>query len=417
MLLPCRYPRAWLVLALLFSTAAGAEEMGLAESLARAERYSADLSATVYQRQALENQADTANQLPDPQLKFGIENVPVGGSNDRRFSREGMTMKRVGIMQEYISQTKRDRKADAIRAEADAVSANYQRLRAQLQRDTAQAWLDLALSQRAVDSAVRLAAESEQQIGVRRAGVAAGANVAAVLDARLALSAMRDTVTDARRDVALAQARLTQLTGVAQVQPTGALPRFERLPADVAVLTQGISQHPEILQARREADVAQARSAQSAVAALPDVGVEVYYAQRASGYDDMAGIMFTVDLPLFQSQRQDKDHAADRARTFEANDRLALAMRDHTAQLQALIARYEASQSRWRRQTEEVLPLQRQRIALVQAQYRSGTAGLGELLEARQALLSSELEESRAARQLAQDWAAIRYLIPEENRL
>ncbi|MGL9722600.1 MAG: TolC family protein [Sodalis sp. (in: enterobacteria)] len=348
--------------------------MGLAESLARAERYSADLSATVYQRQALENQADTANQLPDLQLKFGIENVPVGGSNDRRFSREGMTMKRVGIMQEYISQTKRDRKADAIRAEADAVSANYQRLRAQLQRDTAQAWLDLALSQRAVDSAVRLAAESEQQIGVRRAGVA-------------------------------------------QVQPTGALPRFERLPADVAVLTQGISQHPEILQARREADVAQARSAQSAVAALPDVGVEVYYAQRASGYDDMAGIMFTVDLPLFQSQRQDKDHAADRARTFEANDRLALAIRDHTAQLQALIARYEASQSRWRRQTQEVLPLQRQRIALVQAQYRSGTAGLGELLEARQALLSSELEESRAARQLAQDWAAIRHLIPEENRL
>lgn len=410
MLLPCRYPRAWLVFALLFSTAAGAEEMGLAESLARAERYSADLSATVYQRQALENQADTANQLPDPQLKFGIENVPVGGSNDRRFSREGMTMKRVGIMQEYISQTKRDHKADA-------VSANYQRLRAQLQRDTAQAWLDLALSQRAVDSAVRLAAESEQQIGVRRAGVAAGANAATVLDARMALSAMRDTVTDARRDVALAQARITQLTGVAQVQPTGALPRFECLPADVAVLTQGISQHPEILQARREADVAQARSAQSAVAALPDVGVEVYYAQRASGYDDMAGIMFTVDLPLFQSQRQDKDHAADRARTFEANDRLALTIRDHTAQLQALIARYEASQNRWRRQTQEVLPLQRQRIALVQAQYRSGTAGLGELLEARQALLSSELEESRAARQLAQDWAAIRYLIPEENRL
>ncbi|MFT4464921.1 MAG: TolC family protein [Sodalis sp. (in: enterobacteria)] len=403
MLLPCRYSPAWLVLALLFSTAVDAEEMGLAESLARAERYSADLSATVYQRQELENQADTANQLPDPQLKFGIENVPVGGSNDRRFSREGMTMKRVGIMQEYISQTKRDRKADAIRAEADAVSANYQRLRAQLQRDTAQAWLDLALSQRAVDSAGRLAAESEQQIGVRRAGVAAGANAAAVLDAR--------------RDVALAQARLTQLTGVAQVQPTGVLPRFEHLPADVAVLTQGISQHPEILQARRVADVAQARSAQSAVATLPDVGVEVYYGQRASGYDDMAGIMFTVDLPLFQSQSQDKDHAADRVRTFEANDRLALAIRDHTVQLQALVARYEASQSRWRWQTQEVLPLKRQRIALVQAQYRSGTAGLGELLEARQALLSSELEESRAARQLAQDWAAIRYLIPAENRL
>ncbi|KYP95352.1 hypothetical protein BG74_09585 [Sodalis-like endosymbiont of Proechinophthirus fluctus] len=77
---------------------AAAEEMGLVESLARAERrYSADLSAIVYQLQALENQADNTNQLPDPQLKFGIENIPIGGSNDRHFSRERMTMKRVGI--------------------------------------------------------------------------------------------------------------------------------------------------------------------------------------------------------------------------------------------------------------------------------------------------------------------------------
>lgn len=90
--------------------------------------------------------------------------------------------------------------------------------------------------------------------------------------------------------------------------------------------------------------------AQSAVAAIPDVGVEVYYGKRADRLDYMAGIMFTVDLPLFQSRRQDKDHAADQARTFEANDQLASTVRDHTAQLSVLLAQYQAAQTRWQRQ-------------------------------------------------------------------
>lgn len=83
--------------------------------------------------------------------------------------------------------------------------------------------------------------------------------------------------------------------------------------------------------ARREAETAKARSAQSAVAAIPDVDVEVYYAHRAEGYDDMAGVMFSVDLPLFQSKRQDKDYAADVSRSMQAVDQLTLLKREHIA--------------------------------------------------------------------------------------
>ena len=416
MLKPCSL-RTWLALMLLISTAASAAQMTLDEALTQAEHYSADLSANLHQRQALENQADSAMQLPDPKLKFGIDNLPVGGNNARRFTREDMTMQRIGFMQDYVSSTKRERKADAFRAEAASTAAGYQNVRARLQRDTAQAWLELALAQQAVTAAQKLLAESERQIAVQRAAVAGGGSAGAVLDGRLVVIDMRDALTDAQRDVAVAQARLTQLTGVMQIQTGGPLPRFERLPADPTVLAQGIALHPEILQARREAEVSQARAAQSAVAAIPDVGVEVYYGKRDAGREDMAGIMFTVDLPLFQSQRQDKDHAADQARTFEANDRLALTMRDHTAQLDTLVAQYQAAQTRWLRQKDEVLPLQTQRLQLTQAQYRSAGATLADLLSARRALLTSELNENRAARELAQSWAAIRYLIPQENHL
>ena len=88
----------------------------LSEALSAAESYSAELSANDHQVNALKNMADSAMELPDPKLKFGLENVPLGGSNASRLTREGMTMQRIGVMQDYVSSTKRERKADSITA-------------------------------------------------------------------------------------------------------------------------------------------------------------------------------------------------------------------------------------------------------------------------------------------------------------
>lgn len=402
----------WLLLAC-WAPASLAAELTLQQSLTAAERYSAELSANRHQVNALENMADSAMQLPDPKLKFGIENVPVQGGNARRLTREGMTMGRVGIMQDYVSSTKRQRKADTLRAEASQTDAGSATIRARLQQQTAQAWLEL--SRQTLRDATALVTESERQIATQHAGVAGGDTPASgVLDARLTLLAMQDRISEAQRDVAVAQARLTQLTGQATTDTAGAMPRFERLPADSDVLRQAIKQHPEVQQASREADVARARSAQSEVAAIPDVGVEVYYGKRADDYEDLAGVMFTVDLPLFRSQRQDKDYAADVSRNMEANDRLTLLIRDHQAQLDTLLAQYQAAQAQWQRQQQQAIPLQQQRVTLLLAQYRSGKSDLSALLEARRALLDSRLSAGKAARGLAQIWAAIRYLTPQE---
>ncbi|QHM95849.1 TolC family protein [Kosakonia sacchari] len=401
----------------LMCSAAQAESLTLTQTLAAAERYSAELSANRNEAQALDAMADSARQLPDPKLKFGIENVPVQGNNDRRLTREGMTMQRIGIMQQYVSAEKRDRKADTLLAEAQSVSAKSAVVRANLQRDTAQAWLDLALSQQALQTARKLLAETERQQGAQRASVGAG-NAApdSVLAFRVGLSAMRDKLTLAERDVHLAQTRLAQLTGEDVSAVSGELPRYQRLPADEKTLEQGIAQHPDIIAAASMANSAKARSAESAIAAIPDVEVEVWYGRRAEGYEDMAGVMFTVDLPLFQSHRQDKDHAADVSRTMQANDQLALAERDHAAQLHSLIAEYNAAQTLWMRQRDEVLPLVRQRATLLAAQYRSGQSDLSGLLEARRNVLDSELAANQAEREMAQKWAAIRWLIPQELR-
>lgn len=142
--------------------------------------------------------------------------------------------------------------------------------------------------------------------------------------------------------------------------------------------------------------------------------VEVYYAHRAEGYDDMAGVMFSVDLPLFQSKRQDKDYAADVSRSMQAVDQLTLLKREHIAQVQTLVAQYQAAQTVWQRQRDEVLPLQRQRLAVLTAQYRSGQSALPALLEARRGVLDTELAVNQAEREMARTWAAVNWLIPQE---
>ncbi len=403
----------WLggVLLVLTSAAAQAAALSLEQTLDLAQRYSAELSASRNQVRAFGAMADSARQLPDPELKFGIENLPVQGSNARRFTREGMTMQRVGVMQTFVSADKRERKADTLLAQSASASAQEQVIRAQLQRDTAQAWLDLALSEKAAQAARQLLNETGRQIPVQRRGVASGSAAASsTLALQSALSAMRDNLTLAERDVSLAQTRLYQLTGETFDGVAGALPRYQRLPAEPQTLEQGVSAHPEVVLAAREADVAKARSAQSAVASKPDVGVEVYYARRAEAYGDLAGVMFTVGMPIFQSHRQDKDYAADVSRAMEANDRLSQATRDRVALVRSLVAEYQAAQTLWRRKQQEIVPLSQQRLQVVIAEYRSGQATLDAVLDAWRSLLDAQLSAINAEKEMAQRWAAIRYL-------
>lgn len=403
----------WLggALLVLTSAAAQAAALSLEQTLDLAQRYSAQLSANRNQVRAFDAMADSARQLPDPELKFGIENLPVQGSNARRFTREGMTMQRVGVMQTFVSADKRERKADTLLAQSASASAQSQVIRAQLQRDTAQAWLDLALSGKAVEAARQLLQETEKQLPVQRSAVASGSAFASgALALQTTLSAMRDNLTLAQRDVSLAQTRLYQLTGETVEGVGGAWPRYQRLPAEPQILEQGVAAHPEVVLAAREADVAKARSAQFAVASTPDIGVEVYYARRAEEYGDLAGVMFTVDMPLFQSHRQDKDYAAEVSRAMEANDQLAQATRDRVALVRSLVAEYQAAQALWSRKQQEIVPLNQQRLKMMNAEYRAGQASLDAVLEARRSLLDAKLSAISAEKEMAQRWAAVRYL-------
>jgi len=60
--------------------------------------------------------ARVAGQQPDPMLNVGIDNVPATGSSRLSTNAEDMTMKRIGIVQEWVSAEKRSAREAAAQA-------------------------------------------------------------------------------------------------------------------------------------------------------------------------------------------------------------------------------------------------------------------------------------------------------------
>ena len=94
---------------------------------------------------AARSAAVAAGRLPDPKLAVGIENLPVTGADQWSPTRDFMTMRKIGVMQEVPNRAKRQ-------AGTDAAEANIARTEAErrvgiltVRRDTALAWLQPVL--------------------------------------------------------------------------------------------------------------------------------------------------------------------------------------------------------------------------------------------------------------------------------
>ena len=61
---------------------------------------------------AARDMAVAAGQLPDPVLRLGIDSLPVNGPDRLSLTRDFMTMRRIGLMQEIPRQEKRQLKAE-----------------------------------------------------------------------------------------------------------------------------------------------------------------------------------------------------------------------------------------------------------------------------------------------------------------
>jgi outer membrane protein TolC len=262
-----------------------------------------------------------------------------------------------------------------------------------------------------------LAAEARLQSDASTAELAAGRGSAA--DA-LAARALRATLVDRQleldRQARRAEARLSRWLGDDAGREPIAPPDITRIGHHEGNLEANLEAHPHLAMYGPMVEMAQAEVRMAEAAKEADWSVEVSYAVRGAAYENMASIMFRMDLPIFSGKRQDpaigsKRRAADVV-LAQAED----ARRKHVADIRASLAEWEIAKARLDRQRADIVPYAEERARLAQSAYAGGRSDLASVFDARRMVLDARLSAIGAEAELARAWAQLAYLVPEGSK-
>jgi len=343
-----------------------------------------------------------AGQQPDPLLTVGVDNLPVAGADRFSTTADGMTMKRIGIAQEWVSADKRAARETAATAVVNRESAMAQVAAADTRLQTALAYLDAYYAGEAL-KLMRLTehhAHEELEAGKGRLATPSG-NSAEVLALMSSLGMAEDESEEIRQQQAAAEAALQRWVGVA-VAELSAPPKLAA-PAPA----QFVSFHPAVIAKQRDLDVARQELAATRLNRKPNWTWEVSYGQR-TGYPDMVSFGVSIPLTVAPAARQDRETAAKQALVDKAEAELDEAQRAAAGEYAVLASDAERLQARTDRYRIAVLVPAQQRSATALAAYRSNQASLVMLFEARHAevqvqrkLLTLERDLARTLAQLS----------------
>lgn len=400
-----------------FPAAQAAERaLTLAEALAIAERESPALAAQRSSVAAAAEMTSSARELPDPKLRLGIDNLPVNGADRYSLTRDFMTMRKIGVAQEFIRDEKREIKGRRAENELHREQAMLGDARAALRRDVAQAWIERHFAERMANVVDEQYAETELQRESLQAGLRAGkAQAADLLAVQVNLQSLLDRRAEYRRQAARATALLSRWLGAESARPLAALPA-RLLPAQHRDVTTHAENHPHLQTLERQIEVARNDADLARAASKPDWGLEVAYAQRGPQYSNMLSVQVSIDLPLFQAKRQGRSIAARLAQVEQARALREEALRQHLAEARATWADWEAATARLQRFDETLLPLSRERSQLALAAYRGGQGPLAAALEARRVEIELRLQQLQLAAEQGSAYAQLLYFLPQENQ-
>ena len=382
----------------------------LRQAVARSRQLPAQDQAAI----AAQQMAVAAGQRPDPVLKAGIDNLPLGGRDRFNLNNDAITMRRIGIAQELTSADKLHWRAVRQQREAGRAQAQQQAALAAIERDTAIAWLSVYYNREMVTVLATQLALAGQEIDAAEAAYRGGpGSQTALLAARAALFALEDRASQARRDLDVAVNALARWTGGPGELDGSGLPDLDNIGLDPAILETGIARRPQLAVLALQEDAAQADVRLAQANRHADWSVEVAFQQRGGAYANMLSVGLSLPLQWDRPQRQDRELAAKLALAEQAKDAREEATRDDAAATRALLIAWQSGRERGARYVRQLLPVLEQRSAASLAAYRGGKATLADVLAARRGALDARLAWLQVQMDTAQRWAQLRFLFPD----
>ena len=347
--------------------------------------------------------AQAASQLPDPTLRVGVENLPVTGGDRFSTARDSMTMKRIGVSQEWLSRAKRDARQAAADAVVGKESVQTRIAAADARLQTALAYLDAFYAAQALQLTTLMEHHAHEEYEAARARLAsASGGSEEVLKLAAARGMTEDESADLRQQRSTAQIALERWIGTPAVDldPVAA----QATPSE----SEYVAGDPSVVALQREIDVARGAAAVAASNRRPNWTWEVSYGQR-TGYSDMVSVGVSIPFPVAPGARQDRETASKLALASKAEADLAEATRSATADYLSMVSDVQRLQERISRYRSSVLAPALQRTASATAAYRSNQTSLTVLFEARHAEVDVQRKLLTLQRDLAKRQAQLIY--------
>jgi len=404
---------------LLIASAAYAQrsELTLARAVELARANAPQLQAQAAAMESAEASVASAGRLPDPALVVGIDNLPVTSDDAWSVSRDFMTMRKIGVMQDFPNARKRSAQRASAEATVSVIRSETAQADLDIARAAAEAWVDVYAAERLENNLRALRPELELQAKAVNAALASGrASSADALTAQAAILDLDDRLLQAQRAKRTARIVLARWTGEeSSTASLSSAPAFEQLPvARNAVLTT-LHQHASVAAFESQLALAQTQIDLAKAQKHADWSAELAYARRGDAFSDMVSLEFKVGLPLFSRNRQDPAIMAKRAEFRRLEYLRDTELRMHTEEVASTLAAWQSAHDRADLYRAERLPLAQQRVQAALAGYRTANSGLAEVLNS--VVAEAELQQtySEVLRELGRAWVFLRYLQPQEG--
>jgi cobalt-zinc-cadmium efflux system outer membrane protein len=392
-------------------TAAAEVPLSLDDAVDRALHEAPQVVASAASLEAAQAVAPSAGRLPDPEMVTGVDNLPVTGDERYSFTRDFMTMRKIGVMQAFPSGEKRRLQGERAQREIAVAQGELLKTRFDTARAVAEAWVARAVTEESLARLRTLKPDAELEAAAGRAALASGrASAVESLAAQSLVAELEERILALEQDSDMRRAELERWIGADAQRPLAGIPTDRGLDHTPEALLAAVPEHPplapvlaKLAEAQTEVDLARAQR-------RPDWSAELDYEQRGPDYSNMVSLEFHISLPLFAKYRQNPVIAEKLAMVRAEEAERDADVRMHTAEIAGEVAQWRRGRERLQNYVSELLPLARERSRAAIASYGAGRGELRLAIDALTQEINAQVEYVQLEGSVANAWAYLHFL-------
>lgn len=376
--------------------------------------------------QAMRETSIAAASLPDPKLKIGFSGLPT---NSFAFNQDPMTTISIGASQQFgrgstlpLQQQKIQQQADTILDQADVRALT-------VTQNMTQLWLELGYQQQLQQILRQNLTLMKQLVSSIRINYAIGKSPSQdLLQGQLQVSKIEEQLQANQQRQQTIMAQLSEwlgsrwLTQNTIIDATNTL-HWQKLMQLMGQLSnpseryQLLRHNPMVTAAETAISAQTTQIAISEQAYKPQFGVDLMYGARQASnmagqpVADVVSAFVTMDLPLFTSNRQNRNRNAAKYQEQAAKLQRDLLLQQMNAKLDALLATRTQQQQRLNQYQTVLIKQAQERTKAVERGYKNGTSRFDDVINASRDELDLATAQARLTTDLSLTDNNLAYLL------